>query len=476
MAIRNNTLYNNPAFAQVASDLAKAFAPPDGGDAAGWAKARATREEAGRLAEAFRVMTDPGSDHSIMDRYGVASGRYVPTQSYYSVDANNATSRANNAADNAGALERAMLTPLSVGQTRIVPGSIAERFGVPQNQSGVLELDPGKEYIVPGQEGRLSGPAKPMTRDEALAEILRSMPKNQQEAAAFGATPIEQVKTPAGPVNVTRPEALGQTPYEAPGDGKAPKAFRAQLKNGTQVAAIQNTDGTFSDAQTGAKLPNDVQIFNVPTPTGSADEVGLGKTARGEIEKQLISLDVAKDTATQLRALIASSPASQGVVGWLRVTAQDIVQTGGELGAFFGGQTAEVANAIKTGAADAGISTMFDPNIPAIEMMANLLAFQYAKTTTGERLSNEMLKAARAALGLEGLSANQASALVRIDKAIESMNRQGNILKGAYNTGVQTAAPSGATPPPDAPPTNPAGAKPAQKWGRGPDGKPMRLP
>ncbi len=125
------------------------------------------------------------------------------------------------------------------------------------------------------------------------------------------------------------------------------------------------------------------------------------------------------------------------------MAAQNVIQTGGEVGKFFGGQTAEVAKAIESGAADAGLAGEFDLNIPAIQMMANLLAFQYAKTTTGERLSNEMLKAARAALGLDGLDANQANSLARLNQAIDQIASQEEILKKAKGEGVNALSAAG---------------------------------
>ena len=78
--------------------------------------------------------------------------------------------------------------------------------------------------------------------------------------------------------------------------------------------------------------PSGTPVVYIPTPVNP--------------EQDLINIAVAKDTAKQLRQLIADSPASQGAVGWLRGTTQNIIQTGGELGNFFGGQVKEVADAV----------------------------------------------------------------------------------------------------------------------------------
>lgn len=476
MAVRRNGFYNNPAIGAAVASLSQLFAPPSGADAAGWAAARAKEQEAAQLAEMFKVVTDPNTDRSMIDRYGIAVGRFNPNQSFYSVDQSNATLRANNAADNARALEQArlqqrgetertLLAPVGAGQTRFVPPGIADMFGLPPQQVGVVELDPGKEYLVPGRDAPVAGPAKPATLDEVKAQVYGQMPVEQQQAIVFGSTPIEQIVRDGRPVNATRLEALGAEPYIAP--DKAPKytnAIAVMPDGNARVPAVQGPDGRWRHAQTGADLPADVQIFDIPKPQGSAEDVGLGKTANNYAERQLIDIAMAKDTAIQLRDLIAQSSASQGLVGWLRGAAQNIVQVNRELGAYFGGGVQEVAQAIERGVADADLAQNFDPNIPAIEMLANLLAFQYAKTTTGERLSNEMLRASRQALGLDGIDANQKNAIARLNKAIERIEAQERILHRVRDGGVDALR--GTAPP------APGGAEgSAERWERGPDGK-----
>src|SRR5688572_7070503 len=111
-------IYNNPAFAQAAAEITKAFAPPSGADAHGWAAAKAKKAEAARLAEAWSNMTAPDSTSAIRDRFGIAAGLYNPTGSYHAVDSANATSRANNAATNATNIQQSLLAPVGAGQTR----------------------------------------------------------------------------------------------------------------------------------------------------------------------------------------------------------------------------------------------------------------------------------------------------------------------------------------------------------------------
>lgn len=458
MAINPNR-FNDPALGQAFGNIASIFAPPSAQDMAGYATAKAKKEEAERLAWLFSNPNDP-----LADRKATMAGVYLPTQSYYAQDQNNSTAMrgqditanttlSTNAADNARAVQtnqldnqRATITslfgPLNEGQIRPeVPAAIAGTQGLP----GIAAA---------------AGTPKPLSVDNVNAQTLLGMPQQQREAVAFGSTPLEQILQGGRPVNTTRPEAIGQTPVPAATGSQAkPENGMAQLADGTQVPAIQDVvTGRWKHAQTGQELPPDIRVFKTPAPVGTSEQVGVGKPVANNIDRQLIDVAVAKDTATKLRGMIAAAPASQGAVGWLRGTAQNVVQTGGELGQYFGGQIKTVTDAIATGAADASLAGAFDPQIPAIEMMANLLAFQYAKTTTGERLSNEMLRQAKAALGLEGLTANQASSLARIDMAIKQMESQEQILRDIRTNGVGAGQPA------------PVGAAPVPMTGAAPEG------
>lgn len=436
-SIRRNAGYaGDPYMAKAAENLAGLFAPPSGADASGWANANATREKAARLAELYANPTDPN-----FDRRNIAVGNYAPTQSFYAQDQNTATTRRgqdvtahtsvlNNQADNT----RSAIVGLyggNIGQgdvRRAVPAEVAGLVGLPAVDAA-------------------AGAPKPLSRDEVVGAAIGQLPLAQQQGLALtGPGTTNVVGSDGKPVVQSNAAAIGQPAYVNPGAGAKPSNGQFVLQDGQRGAAVQDTaTGRWRNAQTGEELPADAQITNLPTPQGSNADIGVGKTTANAIDKQLLDIAVAKDTAVALRDLIVKSPASQGIVGWMRGTAQNLVQTGGELGAFFGGRMADVSEAIKNGTADVGLAGAFDPNIPAIEMMANLLAFQYAKTTTGERLSNEMLKNAKAALGLEGLDANQANSIARINQAISRIEAQQGILSRARTGGA--AAVSGAAPP-----------------------------
>jgi hypothetical protein len=375
---------------------------------------------------------------------GVLADLFDPTSSWkaldmddatkrYGIDTTASTSRLNNAADNTRQFATEMFQPLSQGQVRPeVPTDIGSLFGV--------------STPLP----QVAGAAKPLTEGEVQGSLLeRAIAENlitPQDAAnkEKSSINVEQIDANGAPKIVSRSDAIGETAFVNKGAEAKPENAVAKLRDGTTVPALQRQDGKWVHAQTGAELPSDIQVFKIPQAQGSADEVGLTTSTESGIQQQLIDITVAKDTATKLRDMIATSPASQGIVGWLRGTAQNVIQTGGELGTFFGGGVAEAMKDIESGLADADLAGAFDPNIPSIEMLANLLAFQYAKTTTGERLSNEMLRASKEALGLNGLDANQANSLARLDQAIKQIEAQQQILQDFTNKGLHAVSPPAA--------------------------------
>jgi hypothetical protein len=284
MPIRSSGYYNNPQFAQAASNLASLFEPPSGADAAGWAAANAKKAEAARLQQFFDYRNDPNFDQAAFDRMGVAAGAYQPNQSYYSVDQDNAakrygydtqaaTQRATNAADNARALETNRLTelgnlftPLSEGQVRpALPADIAGQFGAPGE--------------LPQTEGR----EKPLTDDQLKAAILSTMPRSQQEAAAFGNTPVENVVTPNGPRIATRLDAIGQEPaYEPKGNGittTLPDGTVVQVGGAAKPTEASDKAGIFYSRAAPASANLDAAVANGYQPNDLDYESSLGATS-----------------------------------------------------------------------------------------------------------------------------------------------------------------------------------------------------
>lgn len=281
MPIRSSGYYNNPQFAQAASNLASLFEPPSGADAAGWAAASAKKAEAARLQQFFDYRTDPNFNQQTFDRMGVAAGAYQPNQSYYSVDQGNATtqrgqdiaastSRANNAADNTRALEVGQINgladlykPVGEGEVRpAIPQDVAGRFGITRD--------------LPAEQGR----EKPLTDDQLKAAILSQMPRSQQEAAAFGNTPVENVVTPNGPRIATRLDAIGQEPaYEPKGNGittTLPDGTVVQVGGGAKPTEASDKAGIFYSRAAPASANLDAAVANGYQPNDLDYESSLG--------------------------------------------------------------------------------------------------------------------------------------------------------------------------------------------------------
>jgi len=271
MPIRSSGYYNNPQFAQAANNLMQLFAPPSGADAAGWATADATRAKEARLHDFYTHITDPNVPLQTADRYGIGAGAYAPTSSVYAVDQGNlttrrgqdvtaATSRANNTADNARALDVAQIgelgrayAPLNPGQIRPeIPANVAIRFGQPSAPIAAV-----------------SGAPKPQTTDELKAAIIGRLDPNVQRAVAIGSTPVESVVTPEGPRIAYRSDAVGQAPYEkASGNG-----LSVTLPDGTVVQ--QGGGKPMTEAQ--ARLTNFSTTAEAMLPI--LDEIGPALTS-----------------------------------------------------------------------------------------------------------------------------------------------------------------------------------------------------
>lgn len=461
-SVKTNGYFNNAAFAQAASNIASLFEPPSGADAAGWATADAKRAEAKRLADFFKYQTGPDYDRETADRMGVGAGSFTPNQSFYRVDQDNATSRANNAADNARAIQQTEISsltdlfkPVSEDAMRPeIPADVAGRLGVNRslpavqgNRSPVSETEwsaAQRERLR--QDGQLG--------DSDILDLIFS-----------DKTPVQAVGEDGRPTFMLPGAAVrtGAEPFVNGGSEPKPDVVNYRAPDGRAGTAVYDAELGLVDTQSRQPLPQGTQTFKSQAQ-GTADDV-LGQSTQNRIDKQLIDAAVAKDVAVKLRDMVATSPASQGVVGWLRGTAQNVIAAGGEVGQYFGGSVDDIQKRIANGLEDQDLAGAFDTNIPAIELMANVLAFQYAKLQGADRLSNEMVRATRSALGLDGLTANQQSSVARLNQAIKMIESQEGILRGARGGGVN-AVESAAPPAPPPAAIDNGGA--VERWQRDP--------
>jgi hypothetical protein len=332
------------------------------------------------------------------------------------------------AAVNAGVGAKVPMSSTSLGQQRTLANALEQTS---MQQDGAMARQNAEPFQVLGADGvpvySTKGEA-PGQMSVTSLDQNRAMEYNRQRAA--GGISDEQA------INF----GLGGTPSSTPRTDN-----NYLLSNGQTVRSF---DGLMD--LDGNPIPNDARRIGI-SAQDTAEGVGIGVSTRNRVDQQVISISSTLGTLRALREQIASAPASQGLVGQIRGTVQDVLQTGGELSNFFGGSLIEVKSALDKGLIDAGLyAEMFDESIPAIEMLSNLLAFQYAKIFS-DRLSNEQVRLASQAIGGSGIFANSANSMARLNQLEKMLTDQAERLSaagaspgitGMLGSGGQTRAPT----------------------------------
>ena len=340
MAVRQNRFYHDPGLGAAFSNLAQAFAPPSAQDVAAYATASATREKAQRLAELF-------AEAQSFDQRNIAAGNYAPTQSYYAVDTTRDTtrrgqdldfraSRLNNADNNTRALtEREMieagLTSRNNADNIVKSADFASRDATSRaNNSDTLasqerrntadvqgrtiaslygplsqgQVRPELPASVAGIVGlpelpAVAGAPKPLSKTELEAVILGQQPADVQAASVLSQAPVENINTPDGPRIAYRSNAVGQEPFINRGAEAALKDGVAVV-NGRQVPVTRSPGERVWRTADGTPIGPEVQVFDMPKPTGTAAELGMPTTAnQTEANRTDANLTAIKDSLTR---------------------------------------------------------------------------------------------------------------------------------------------------------------------------------
>ncbi|MFA5897855.1 MAG: hypothetical protein WC829_01955 [Hyphomicrobium sp.] len=492
-SISTNRYYNDPAIGQAFNNLAGIFAPPSGGDLAGYATAAAKKEEAARLAELFNYAKDPNYSREIADRYNYAVNGNA-NNTFYNVDQGNLTLRANNTDNNAGAMARQRLVQdqetlrnaanndaaliraiaannVGPNQTNRLPPKLAERLGMDATFTGVTSAAPGETLVLPGGEVR-KGVDKPLTETEWKAGVNADLRKqglltDQQLAdAVLGEqTPVRVVGDTGVPKFTSPGEAVrtGAQPYEAATQSK-PDLGEYFLPDGRKGSAVYKADGWY-DAQTNTKLPPDATVTNMRTTTGSLDEVGLGTktnfTDANDIEAQI---KYGLERVQTFRTLLETNPGILGVPGMIRGFAQDF-SAGVQDMAAYGGVAPEAFKSLEEVRAIAervANAKGYDPAIRQAQSMALEMAYLDAKAAdpSGEVNVREMERYLEKYNG--GWAGNQA--------ALASLSTLESSMRDRLRLQVPTLKNPGSIQAPD----TKAGTPAVEKWQRGADGKLIR--
>lgn len=204
-----------------------------------------------RALEERRLQEAGANGRKLLDPYAVKPGEMVfsspeaqaaygvgpQVSNNYAVDSTAATSTANNAADNARALEerrmqeeaatgREKLKPFTIndGQTYFASPEAQAAYGAPASGTGAQKLGQGDTTYLP--DGRaLQGAPKPLSESEWKAQEAARLQGSGQLSDAdlkntiMGGTPVESVVGPDGKPRIAyRPDAVGQQPApQSPG-------------------------------------------------------------------------------------------------------------------------------------------------------------------------------------------------------------------------------------------------------------------
>lgn len=422
MAVRASP-YNNPQIGAALESVAQLFGPPKAADAYAYAKAAEARANSQRLSELFRVAQDPSTSREALDRLGVGAGVFNPNQSYYSVDAAGRISLANNAADNARALEqtrlqqggenyRETLRPITVAKdaTAFLPQPAQKTLGLGPVLQGQISAQPGEIIRTPTGE-MIQGAPPLLTTDQVKGRALQQeidagrVPMSAIVNATVPPGELEKVLTPTGPQLTTRSEAIGKTPYDKPTAERIVGNYHAP--GGAIGVAVAGVDGKLHDSQTGAELPPGVQTFRSQAQ-GSVEDVT--KTTQGALERRKLQFDRLLNTADLLEKTIAQGSGNQGLVGVIRGTAQDAIATMHELGRLANVDTSDLEARAGAAVGDPDVAAQLmnrDGTISPVRLLSHVLASQGADVLAGgNRTSNQQINQMIAALGQDSVLAN----------------------------------------------------------------------
>jgi hypothetical protein len=271
-----NAMQRDPNLAKAFDNLAGLFAPPSGSDFAASANARATNQNAARIADLYSRAGNAGltpAEMAALDQQmAVQNGGWQNSRWRFQNDSattlkqtglNNATTLEQERIKGQNALTLQNAQPVTANQNQAVylPGQTQTATGLAPVLLGPQELDRGKAYDRPDGAGgmtRVMGPAMPRTMDEAKASVFDQMSPRKRNAIVWGGTPVEQVIMEGNTTNVTRPESLDQTPvvaaptvetFVAPGPDNKPVPFSGRV----------GPDGRIINVDTGQVVPNAIK-------------------------------------------------------------------------------------------------------------------------------------------------------------------------------------------------------------------------
>ena len=263
------------------ANLGKLFAPPDPADLANAALARSRDEDAARRRALFSIAQESGLDQNLFDRMNIAAGLYAPNVGYYGVDQGNATSRANNAADNARILEEQRLKNDAAMREAIL-GAATAPVAQGAARPGFNPADYGAPAIPAVPE--FAGPTAPLSETQQKAAERQDMiaqgkftPEMIMDAILGANTPVQAIGPDGKPAYMSPGAAVRTGAQPVPTGAEAARKDAVALINGQTVPVTRAPSGLAWQTADGQPIPPDASVFDLPRAQGSAAEIGMGK-------------------------------------------------------------------------------------------------------------------------------------------------------------------------------------------------------
>ena len=270
--------------------------------------------------------------------------------------------------------------------------------------------------------------------DEKGTLVMR--PKSEVGKQGFVGTPVlaDSLYSPSKGSDGSYYLRPNQPNLPVAGPRSEPQPFNVRLPTGE---VVMSRDGVTT--LQGAGIPVGSQRFGVtsPEPIGSAEAKGLRDAQQGQTE---LAANIG-----DLRKRLAESPNSLGAVGTLRSTLQSALQQGDAFAQSLGINVDKARQAAAM--VDPALAANFDPNLPQIDLLANVIAYQAAGVFAGQQgrdVSNRDFAIFRNMIGDSSVLGNAKEMGARLDQIETMLGRR----VANTNSRLDPPKPGGAAPQP----------------------------
>lgn len=341
--------------------------------------------------------------------------------------------------------------PDDLGQLMLVAAGNLQGMSDEQKAGALLgtgETLGENEFVSVGD--REGGRQSNFQNDMAIQRMEEQAETDRDLASAFT---LSSGQTRFGPDG----QVIASSPGEA--NSGTGQAVMYEMQDGSmQPGMFNNRQGYQNNAGRPMDMSGVSNVVRIGQPQGSNDEIGLGTKATNNEEGRLLGAREGLDFIGRVRE-VAQDPRNFGVTGALRGTVQDAIQQGDALAQYMGTEGRDIQENIARSGYDISLEN-FDPDLPKLDMMQNLLAYKMASTLAqqeGRGLSDNDFRRFQEMFSGQGMLSNQRDFLSRLEMAESLLQDAGS--RAGDNLGRQFEAPGGQGPAPQ-PQTQPQRPQP----------------